>query len=304
MLALALAMGACKPKGEPAICPAQLASERAEESDTRVLPTWTWFQLLAPRVTIKRPEVLPPEKLTTCNNSAIGITWSDPGAAELDPRSRAELLPPRPLTDADLTFEEAPGGYMLIWARLRHYSDGTAIGPVALARWVDRGVEIRGVGTLWMHANRPRLRLEALGDDAQVLVADAMVCTTATAAATGAPCGREVQLLPLINQRFIQAALVENGAPAGATRFLTFERVTSPGSGGWTKLAEVRRVLRFKGGKITVAERIHTGECDPKTNLDVCDNINDSWDERQLRWEIKQGRFEIERSAWKGATAG
>ncbi len=301
LLALVIST-ACKPKGELAICPAELASERAEESDTRALPSWAWFQRLAPRVVIKRPEVFAPDgKLATCSASAIEITWPDAAHAELDPRSRAELLPPRALTDADLTFAEAPGGAILVWARLRHFKDGTAIGPVALARWVDRGVEIRGIGTLWMPANRPRLRLETLGDDAQILVADAMVCPNDSATKR---CGREVHLLPLIEQRFLQADLIESGDLAGPTRFLTHERLTGPGTNGWTSVAEVRRVIRFKGGKVTVAETIRTGECDPKTNLEVCDKESTSRDERLLRWDDKRRRFEIERGAWKKATAG
>lgn len=299
-LTLALATAAaCKPKGELAICPAELASERADESDTRLLPTWAWFQLLVPRVTLKLPEVFPPEKLITCSNTTVGLTWPDPAHAEHDPRSRAEPLPPRLLSEADITFAEAPGGYFLVWARLRHFTDGTALGPVALARWVDRGVEVRGIGTLWMPASRPRLRLEELGDD-RVLVADAMVCQ----AGADKRCGREVHLLPLIRQHFIQTDLFEAGELTGPTRFLTYERRTVPGANGWTNLTEVRRVIRFKGGKITVAELIRTGDCDPATDLQVCDGEITSSDERLLLWDEKQRRFEIDRGAWRRMTAG
>lgn len=299
LAALLAALPACKPKGELAICPASLASERTDENDPRVLPTWRWFQLVAPNVKLKLPEILPPDELRTCNGASVGITWPDPEHEALDPRANASALPPRPLTDADLTMVEAPDGYVLLWARLRHYDDGSALGPVALARRVERGVEIRGVGTLWMHAQRPRLRLETLGDDAQVLVADALRCPSAEARAAGDRCAREIHLLPLIKQRFMQADLVEDGALIGPARFLSFERIDTPERES-VRRAEVLRVLRFKGGKATVAESIYAADCDLRTQ--TCDGESRSRDERELRWDPDAQRFTVHRGTWRRMT--
>jgi len=285
---------ACKPKGEPAICPAEIAAERADEDDTRELPTWVWFQRLIPR--IKLPELLPPEVPRYC---APTHERSEASLAA-DPRSAATRLPLRPLTDADLTFAEGPDGSLLVWARIFFYDDGSAEGPVALARWVDRGIEFRGLGTLWMPHRQPRLRIEPFGDDDHVLIADAVVCP-ADKPNDSAPCGRELHVMPLIDQRFKHAELVVDGQLEGPARILTFERLDDPLGDGWVRRSEIRRSLRVREGKAMIAETIRIRECDPETEMKECGgHERTSRYERALTWEDKERSFffHTTASAW------
>jgi len=284
---------ACKPKGEPAICPAEVAAAVADEADTRELPTWVWFQRLVPR--IKLPKIIPPEEARYC----AGLPERPKESLAADPRSMATRLPQRPLTDADLTFAEGPNGSLLIWARIFFYDDGSAEGPVALARWVDRGVEIRGLGNLWMPHQRPRLRIEPLGDDGHVLIADAVVCPDKPDDST--PCGRELHVMPLIEQRFRHAELVVDGQLEGPARVLTFERLDAPLEDGWVRRSEIRRSLRVREGKATIAETIRIRECDPQTEMKDCGgHERTSRYERALTWENTEQRFffHTTASAW------
>lgn len=294
-LLAATTLVACKPKvTDPPICHTSVGSDRADEADTRLLPTEAWFQLLVPK--ISRPQLLPPADPRECSGLAVALHWPDPEAAARDPRTRAQPLSRRPLTDADLTFDEGPDGSILVWARIEFYADGTARGPVALARWTQRGLEIRGVGTLWAPHRRAKLRLEALGDDDQVLVASAELCPESPDKSAARGCRREVYLLPLINQRFVQAGLLEDGAPTGPARISSFEQRDAPRRDGWVRRSQVRRSLRFKDGTISIAEAIQIRDCDPKAD-NMCEQHETVRDLRPLDW--LGGNFATRRSAWE-----
>ena len=135
------------------------------------------------------------------------------------------------------------------------------------------------------------------------LVADAMKCPT-NPATPGERCSREVHLLPLIRQRFVEAELFEDGTLVGPTRFSTLEHASFEGRGGWVKHATVKRLIQFKAGKIMVAESILVRECDPKTEMAECGSEKGSSDARALEWDPKNQRFSIERGTWRRMTAG
>lgn len=292
-----LALLACKPRGEPPICPVFVGSERADEADSRTLPIPIWLATLVPN--LRRPELLPPPAPRDCSGRALGLHWPTPEAAARDPRTPLTPLTPRPLTEGDLKFEAGPHGAILVWARVEFFADGTARGPVALARWAARGLEIRGVGTLWAPERRPRLRLEPLGDDAQVLVATSEVCAPpADAPARKARCRREIYLLPLIDQRFVQAELIEAGAPVGPARIVALEERESSRRDGWVRRSQVRRSVSFVGGRPQINERITHQDCDPKT--DQCDTQEAIRERRPLTWDGRS--FTVEKpSAWEKA---
>jgi len=285
---LLVLLAACKPKpGDLPVCLSDVGSSRADEADTRILPTRAWFQLLVPRISL--PNLLPPDDPRECSGKQIAVTWPDVPKTDKSAPDAVEALPRREVTDADLTFGEGPDNAILIWARIAFFADGTALGPVALVLWTSRGIEIRGIGTLRAPTRRARLRLEPLGSDAQVLVADGELCPDGPTTAGKPRCRREVYLLPLVEQRFLQAELlVEDGTSLGPARIFTFEEHDAPLRDGWIRHSEVRRSIRFKDAQVTIGEVIRIRDCDPKTNLEVCDEQEAIHGQHSLVWRENQ----------------
>jgi hypothetical protein len=273
------------------VCPATLvSSERALEADTRVLPPAQWLSLLVRGV--DRTTMLPPVEPHECSGLPVGLEWPDEQSAAIDSRSTAKPLPSRPLTDADMTFGEGPDGQVLVWARITQFDDGTALGPVALARWVERGVEIRGIGTLWAPQRRARMRIEPLGDDAQLLVADGERCTSDDLKS----CTHEIYLLPLVDQRFMQANLFVDDAAIGPARVVSTERRVTTLSDGWVRRSDVQRRLRLSGNTTVISEVIRIRLCDPMSKPELCRDEFRAEENRPLAWQ--DGRFTTSRSAW------
>lgn len=284
-------VAACRSVGTLPVCPATLvSSERALEADTRVLPPAQWLSLLVRGV--DRTTMLPPVDPHECSNRPVALEWPDEQSAAIDSRSAAKPLPPRPLTDADMTFGEGPDGQVLVWARITQFDDGTALGPVALARWVERGVEIRGIGTLWAPQRRARLRIEPLGEDAQLLVADGERCTSDDLKS----CTHEIYLLPLVEQRFMQANLFVDEAAIGPARVVITERRATTLSDGWVRRSDVQRRLRLSGNTTVISEVIRIRLCDPTSKPELCREEFRAEENRPLAWQ--DGRFTTSRSAW------
>ena len=285
-------VAACRSVGTLPVCPATLvSSERALEADTRVLPPAQWLSLLVRGV--DRTTMLPPADPHECSNRPVALEWPDEQSAAIDSRSAAKPLPPRPLTDADMTFGEGPDGQVLVWARITQFDDGTALGPVALARWVERGVEVRGIGTLWAPQRRARLRIEPLGEDAQLLVADGERCTSDDLKS----CTHEIYLLPLVEQRFMQASLFVEDAAIGPARVVTTERRATTLSDGWIRRSDVQRRLRLNGNTTVINELIRIRLCDPTSKPELCREEFRAEEKRPLAWQ--DGRFTTSRSAWE-----
>lgn len=278
-LAVAAALAACRPPaGELPLCPTRVASARAVEADTRVLPPAVWFQVLMPGVA--RPALTLPERPRDCSGRPI------------EPEGAEPTLPRRPLAESDLTFGEGPEGQLLIWARALQFADGTALGPVALVRWVDRGLEIRGLGPLRAPTRRVRLRLEALGPD-HLLVADGERCVDPD------PCIRELALVPLRGRRFLPIPLVEDERE-GPARLPVAARHESALPDGWVRRAELRRHLRVEAGRAVIGESIDIRDCDARATPETCQDQLHARDERPLR--IVDDRLITTASAWTRLT--
>jgi hypothetical protein len=253
-LSLSLMFVACHPA--PAldlpICPALVTASRAAEADTRVLPPDVWFALLVPG--FDRQAGAPPEDPRDCSQRAI-VTDEDPP------------LPARPRTADDLSFGTSDDGAALVWARLLDYPDGTAVGPVVLARWVPQGLEIRGVGSLRAPARRARLRLERLQDGHPLLLAEGEACPVDPACTTcppgQVPCPREAVLLPLVDQRFLAADIIEGEHAPRPARLRLDERRELPRPGGRTRRLEIRRRIDLRGAAPALHAAIRIRDCVP-----------------------------------------
>ncbi|HFE44526.1 MAG TPA: hypothetical protein ENJ18_03385 [Nannocystis exedens] len=306
-LALLLALPwelACRPK-DPPICAADVASDRAEEADTRELEVEVWYDVLLRGVT-RRPLAVP-EEATGCQHVPVAIRLSEELAA-VDPRAAATKLPRHALGEADITFGDATlASDQLVWARIDAFDDGTAIGVIALARWHEKGLEIRGIGTLRAPATRVSLRLEEFGDEGseegirEVLVVTGEACRPGQVGA----CQREVYLMPLVDQHFVQAGLIEAGAPAGPARVVLRAVDEAELSDGWLRRAEVLRTVKYGGTSLVVSEHIEQSDCPPDADASECRLAETSDRVRALVWDERNSVFVAdEPSAWAGAQGG
>lgn len=287
-------MASCKPKvRDLPICPEMVAAGRASEADTQTLPVDVWYSVLVRN--FNRTAMQAPEEPRECSGQKIEVNW--PESLKEDPRAAARKLDPRALTDGDISFTQTEDGDLLVWARILELGNGDAVGPVGLVRWVARGLEVRGIGTVQAPAQRARLRLETLSDESQVLVLESETCPEDQKGT----CAREVQLLPLVDQRFVSAPLVEDGVDSGPARFLLTDHFDEPLKDGWIRRYELQRRLDFETGVPVMNENIHTKDCDPKSPATPCDERIAASEQRPLIFQ--EGVFNVGKSPWKRVSA-
>lgn len=288
-LALALAGAACKPKArELPICPEMVAGGKASESESRNLPIDVWFSVLVRG--FDRPAMDAGEDPRECSGQPIAVKW--PPELENDPRAQARKLPRSARTDADISFADTADGELLVWGRIDALENGDALGPVALVRWVERGLEIHGIGSVQAPGQRVRMRLEPLGDKQRVLVLESEFCPEKTPD----KCAREAQLLPLFEQRFVSAPLIEDGQDTGPARFLLADAREETLKDGWVRRYELTRRLEFAEGRLVVHEGIRTRDCDPKAPAAPCEEHIAASEARNL--EFRDGALYTTRGAW------
>lgn len=288
-VAALLALAACKPKiTDLPICPEMVAGGKADESQTRELPIDVWFSIMIRG--FDRSAMDSGEEPRECSNQPIAVSWPEEMAT--DPRASARKLP-RDARDADdLTFSDTPEGDILVWARIDALENGDALGPVGLARWIERGLEIRGIGSLQAPAQRVRMRLEAYGE-IRMLVVESEACP---ADKPEGPCPREVQILPLENQRFVGAHMLENGKDVGPTRFLLTDDHEESLKDGWVRKYALQRRLEFDGVSAVLHENITTKDCNPKQPAAPCEEHIAAQEQRPLVY--KDGSIQTIPSAW------
>lgn len=285
----------CKPKSKDLpICPEMVAAGKADEADSRNLPIDVWFSVLVKN--FNRTAMDPGDEPRECSNQPIAVSW--PVAMTGDPRASARKLTREARTEADITFAESPEGEMLVWARTDALENGDAIGPIGLIRWVERGIEVRGIGTVQAPAKRVRMRLEPVGDDLRVLVLESETCPEPKPgeAAAEVRCVREAQIVPLANQRFVSSPLMVDGQDTGPARFLLADERDEPLKDGWVRRYELQRRLEFDGVSVIVQENIRTRDCNPKEPATPCEEHIAANEKRTLAF--KDGALYTTPSAW------
>lgn len=291
LLGAALLGLACKPKVvDLPICPEMVAAGAADESQTRELPIDVWFSILIRG--FDRTGMDPGDEARECSNQPIAVTW--PQEMATDPRASARKLPRDARTADDLTFSDGEEGEILVWARVEELENGDALGPVGLARWIARGLEIRGIGSIQAPAQRVRMRLEPYGE-IRMLVLESETCPKEQTDAA-VPCPREVQVMPLENQRFVSAHMFENDKDMGPARFLLVDDREEPLKDGWVRKYTLQRRLEFDGVTAVVHENISTKDCDPKSAATPCEEHIAAQEQRVLSY--KDGKIQTTPSAW------
>ncbi len=289
LLTVGGAAAGCKAKEQSlSICPEMVAAGKATESVSRDLPTDVWFSLLLRNFNRTAMDV--GEEVRECSGQPVAVAW--PTAMSADPRVKARKLPRETLTADDLTFAQIGDDDLLVWARVDKLENGDAIGPVGLVHWVARGVEIKGIGTVQAPAQRVRMRLEPVGEDLQVLVLESETCPP------DQPnnCVREAQIVPLADQRFVSAPMIEDGEDRGPARFLLADTREEPLKDGWTRRYDLQRRLEFDGLSVAVQESIKTRDCDPKSPATPCEEHVAANEKRTLTF--MDGMLYTSRGAW------
>ena len=279
----------CKQKvQELSICPEMVAAGKATESESRDLPIDVWFSVVLRG--FNRSSMDPGDEPRECSGQPVAVSW--PTAMSADPRAKARKVTREARTADDITFAPISDDEVLVWARTDLLENGDAIGPVALVHWVPRGLEIKGIGSVQAPAQRVRMRLEQVGEDLRVLVLESESCPP------DQPnnCAREVQIVPLADQRFVSAPMIEDGEDRGPARFLLSDSREEPLKDGWTRRYELQRRLEFDGLSLAVQENIKTRDCNPKAPATPCEEHVAANEKRTL--EFKEGMLYTARGAW------
>ncbi len=257
-LALVLLAG-CKPeeKTDLPICLAEVAGDEATESQAGQLPPEIWFQVLLRNYNRKTGFVTAPVK--DCSGKLVQVEHPPEIATCLATGQTGQPLPDRPLVPDDLVITPTDDGRQLIWVKSRYFDDGDAVGPIAIAEWTKRGIAVRSIGALRAHANRARMRLEAMGAD-KVLVVESDVCDPEDPK----KCERVMRLIPAVGDRFDERAMVlDDGTCVGPAEFPLHGRVESAQPNGQTRSLELTRTLDFTDGNVVMNEAVVIKDRDP-----------------------------------------
>jgi hypothetical protein len=197
--------------------------------------------------------------LTDCMGTPI--LWQDPAPGECSEiPAPSTPLPVELLRPESLVMTEVRGDLKLVWAISRHFSDGEALGPVALVESTPRGLSVRALGALRALPRNVKLRLERVGST-EVLVAEGERCSKEDSGL----CTRRARLMPLRGGRFVGEPLrTAEGTCSGPAIFHLYRSATSRLPSGWIRKYEMTSGLRFGPTGLQVQEQIAVDDRDPK----------------------------------------
>ena len=210
----------------------------------RSLPAPFWFSLLVRGYTstgaIARPS-------RDCEGELAA--WpADACAAD----AKVTPLEPEPLGDRDLVVSHLGDGRRLVWAQTDHFTNGEAVGPVALAVFDARGVSVTTLGVLRAYGSRAQLRLERLGEGT-ILVAEGEACADERDART---CVRGIRLVPVGKRRFVPLDLSDQGGRCMGRAFFPLRLEGTVGR----KTYRVQSSVNLTKDAVTVQEQLTIGE--------------------------------------------
>ena len=176
-------------------------------------------------------------------------------SADTSPRQ----LPAEPLTTKDLVVVNLGDERRLVWAMTDKFADGQAQGPIALAEVGPTNIAVRALGVLRAFPQNISLRLEKLGDG-QVLVAEGENCGEA---ATPESCGRAVRLVPLVGDRFMAKAIIDDHGTCLGSSMLPV-RATGAATSNRAIKYRLESAVSFGAEAVTVREHLDiTRPADP-----------------------------------------
>jgi hypothetical protein len=194
----AAACGPRKPVEGPAPLPSCVLATTAVTGATpaeRKLTAPYWFRLLLPSYDYNTGQLRRPVR--DCSGQLVA--WQPSRCGDPEP---PEPLEPTPLARKDLVVANAGDDRRIVWTIAERYANGEAIGPVAIAEFVEGGVRARAVGVLRAYPEQVDLHVQKLGAG-EVLVAVGSACKEGGSE----DCARAVRLLPLGKPRLVAEGL-------------------------------------------------------------------------------------------------
>lgn len=295
-VALVVAVAGCKheaPVREPvvrALCFSELPATM------KVISPAVWkpealFQLLINGYEPSTGKVSQPP--TDCMGTPILFQDPAPGdCTEVAPAGSP--LPLQPLTVEEMIITEMRLDLKLVWAVVRRFSNGEAVGPVALVEATPRGLAVRALGTLKAFPKSARLRLERIGG-VEVLLVDGERCWGEE---EKKQCQRSVRLMPLRGNRFVAETLAgPDGKCMQAANIALSRTATQPLPSRWMRKYEYTSALTVAPDGIRVAEQITAKDSDPKQPSSPPRVFRKAQDERLI--QVGQGGLKVDKpSVW------
>lgn len=242
---------------EPAIC--SIPTRRVAAGAVPSLRANEWARLLLqgfqPGIIAGNPR--------DCTGRAI--EWREPEMRCHEPAELGSILPQRPVTDDDVVVQRMPGNLRLVWVMTDRFTNGEAIGPVALTEFQGERVVVRAIGTMRTFTRRARLRVETISNQ-RVLVGEGELCTEEN---NPLSCHRQARLMLLRGDRFVGEPLRSaTGRCIGPARFEFAKEhsITLPDT-GWRRSFELSAALAYRANGIQIHENVLVQDSDPARPL-------------------------------------
>ncbi|MCP3144847.1 hypothetical protein [Pyxidicoccus xibeiensis] len=251
-LALSLLAG-CASVPKAGLCSAEAGP------NARSFPTPdTWFALLLHGY--DKDTGAAPRPAVDCTGAPV---WSQDPAADECVEAGPDALPlppPEKLTEEDLVLETLQAGSRLVWVITRRFTNGEALGPVALVETTEQGFRVEALGSLRAMPKNAKLRLETV-KGTNVLVAEGDACTPGDEEV----CRRHARIMPLRNNRFFTESVSDKArACLGAAWFPLSRELTFDLPNGLRRKFELTSTLTFAEEGISVQEQVQVSDSDPQ----------------------------------------
>jgi len=249
------------------------------------------FRLLLSGYDARTGQVASPH--TDCMGTPV--LWQDPAPGECAEVGAASTpLPARPLTPADLVVSEVRPESRLVWAVVRHFSDGDGMGPVALVESTPRGLAVRALGVLRSRTKNAKLRLERVGG-VDLLVAEGERCSGANEAS----CQRAVRMVLQRGNRFInEPLLTAEGACASPALFQLNRSASRSLPSRWLRRYDYTAALSFATDGIRVQEQMVVNDVDPRQPTLPARQFRKAQIDRRV--QVSSGRLVVDDSSLWG----
>jgi hypothetical protein len=227
-------------------------------ANARSFPTPdTWFALLLHGY--DKDTGAAPRPAVDCTGAPV---WSQDPAADECVEAGPDALPlppPEKLTEENLVMETLQAGQRLVWVITRRFTNGEALGPVALVETTEQGFRVDALGSLRAMPKNAKLRLEKV-QGTNILVAEGDACTTDGEEV----CRRHARIMPLRQNRFFTESVSDKArACLGAAWFPLSRELDFELPNGLRRKFELTSTLTYDEKGISVQEQVQVSDSDP-----------------------------------------